>query len=579
MTNYTNYSNVAVDGIISSSSQGLMMGTVMTMPTATAAMNGCVVYYIGASTGTYLQNTWYRCKESDTPGIYEWEWLDIGGSGGTYRNMMTQVTLSASSWSENTQTVTVNGLRTTDIVVSSPVPSQVGTYQYCGIVQTANATNSITFTCDTVPSTDITVNVAMIATIPSGGPEIIVDSIPTQGSTNPVQSGGVYSALSGKQDTLTFDNSPTSGSDNPVKSGGVYTALGDKFDTASMITTSGSGASAGITSADPIAMKGWVNSSISTNTATFRGTFSVEGTGTYDLGLTITYDPSTGAVTGPSNSDIATTLASKMTTLSITPTNNDYVFVSWDYSADSGNIDKYDRFKYTDGTPGAWGYEFTLNNSSFTADQWAAINSGINTTKVGVYDGYANTIAGKQSQLQVTIDSTATDISTTVDDAPNSSNTTHLVTSAGVYSAINSVLPTIGSGDAGKVLAVNAGEDGYEYINNTEIKSIANRTELINWIKNGAKVGNILSFSQYSNGWSEGLLDAVLSVTSKSSTETRFSGQCRYKNSSGDYFVVSLRYVHSSDTFIVEYRSSVSGNTTVNDYVPPGTTFSGCTVR
>lgn len=266
-----------------------------------------------------------------------------------------------------------------------------------------------------------------------------VDAAPTQSSTNPVQSGGVYSALGGKQDTLTFDNSPTSGSDNPVKSGGVYSALGDKFDTASMITTTGSGASAGITSADPIAMKGWVNSSISTNTATFRGTFSVEGTGTYDLGLTITYDPNTGAVTGPSNSDIATALASKMTTLSITPTNNDYVFVSWDYSSDSGNIDKYDRFKFTAGTPGAWSYEFTLNNSSFTSDQWAAINSGINATKIGTYDGYANTISGKQGQLQVTIDSTATDISTTVDDAPNSSNTTHLVTSAGVYSAINTL--------------------------------------------------------------------------------------------------------------------------------------------
>ena len=31
---------------------------------------------------------------------------------------------------------------------------------------------------------------------------------------------------------------------------------------------------------------------------------------------------------------------------------------------------------------GYWEYEYTLNNSSFTADQWAAINSGINSTKV-----------------------------------------------------------------------------------------------------------------------------------------------------------------------------------------------------
>lgn len=57
------------------------------------------------------------------------------------------------------------------------------------------------------------------------------DAAPTQNSNKLVKSGGVYSALSGKQDNLTFDNAPTSGSDNPVKSGGVYTALATKQDT------------------------------------------------------------------------------------------------------------------------------------------------------------------------------------------------------------------------------------------------------------------------------------------------------------------------------------------------------------
>ena len=51
------------------------------------------------------------------------------------------------------------------------------------------------------------------------------DNSPTNGSSNPVKSGGVYTALAGKQNTLTFDNSPTNGSSNPVKSGGVYTAV------------------------------------------------------------------------------------------------------------------------------------------------------------------------------------------------------------------------------------------------------------------------------------------------------------------------------------------------------------------
>ena len=40
----------------------------------------------------------------------------------------------------------------------------------------------------------------------------------------------IDTALSGKQDTLTFDDSPTSGSDNPVKSGGIFAGLQRKAD-------------------------------------------------------------------------------------------------------------------------------------------------------------------------------------------------------------------------------------------------------------------------------------------------------------------------------------------------------------
>ena len=56
------------------------------------------------------------------------------------------------------------------------------------------------------------------------------DSAPTSGSTNPVTSGGVYTALAGKQDTLDFDSAPTEYSNNLVKSGVIYTALAGKAD-------------------------------------------------------------------------------------------------------------------------------------------------------------------------------------------------------------------------------------------------------------------------------------------------------------------------------------------------------------
>ena len=61
--------------------------------------------------------------------------------------------------------------------------------------------------------------------------ELTIDSAPTEDSTNPVESGGVYEALALKQDTLTIDSAPTESSTNPVESGGVYSALADKQDT------------------------------------------------------------------------------------------------------------------------------------------------------------------------------------------------------------------------------------------------------------------------------------------------------------------------------------------------------------
>lgn len=55
--------------------------------------------------------------------------------------------------------------------------------------------------------------------------DVDIDTAPTQNSENPITSGGVYTALQGKQDTLTFDSTPTQNSTNPATSGGIYAAL------------------------------------------------------------------------------------------------------------------------------------------------------------------------------------------------------------------------------------------------------------------------------------------------------------------------------------------------------------------
>ena len=59
--------------------------------------------------------------------------------------------------------------------------------------------------------------------------KLTFDDVPTQNSSKPVKSGGVYSELAKKQDNLTIDNSPTSGNTtHVVSSDGIYQALSEK---------------------------------------------------------------------------------------------------------------------------------------------------------------------------------------------------------------------------------------------------------------------------------------------------------------------------------------------------------------
>lgn len=116
-----------------------------------------------------------------------------------------------------------------------------------------------------------------------------------------------------------------------------------------------------------LADKAFVNSSVATATAEFQGTYDV----VEDLGLTAS------ATHAQIQNALLSAVASQQ------PDNNDYVFVS--IPAIGSASGKYERYKYN-GT--AWAYEFTLNNSSFTAAQWDSINSGITSGKVSSYDSH-----------------------------------------------------------------------------------------------------------------------------------------------------------------------------------------------
>ena len=74
------------------------------------------------------------------------------------------VTLPASSWSSNAQTVTVNGVladETAQLIQPMPAVASQAAYYAAGILCTNQAANSLTFTCQEAPSSDLTVYVVM----------------------------------------------------------------------------------------------------------------------------------------------------------------------------------------------------------------------------------------------------------------------------------------------------------------------------------------------------------------------------------------------------------------------------------
>lgn len=118
-----------------------------------------------------------------------------------------------------------------------------------------------------------------------------------------------------------------------------------------------------------LADKDFVNSSVATNTAYFIGTFNS---------------------------------VAELEAYSGTLTNNDYAFV---IGTDQQGNTVYNRYKYNADTQ-QWIYEYSLNNSSFTADQWAAVNSSATSAKIEQIEtnkqGLANHIADQNNPHAVT---------------------------------------------------------------------------------------------------------------------------------------------------------------------------------
>lgn len=88
--------------------------------------------------------------------------LTISAAGGGSTITTATASLTTSGWSSNTQSVTVTGVTASNTVIVSPAPASMTTWANAGVYCSAQAANSLTFTCTSTPAAAITVNVVII---------------------------------------------------------------------------------------------------------------------------------------------------------------------------------------------------------------------------------------------------------------------------------------------------------------------------------------------------------------------------------------------------------------------------------
>ena len=222
-----------------------------------------------------------------------------------------------------------------------------------------------------------------------------------------------------------------------------------------------------------LADKAFVNSSISTNTATFRGTYAVA-----DLGGDIT-----------DRAAVATNLKMKVTAVD----SEDYVFVELGASGDDAG--QYDRYKWN-GT--SWAYEYTLNNSSFTSAQWGAINSGVTAAAVKEHN---DDIDELQSQIKTAVTSVTTGNTT-------SAKTVLTLNRANGGTSSDVSLPVVSSTSSG-VMTSAVYNDIYDTINT----HIANKSNPHSVTKAQVGLGNADNTSDADKPISTATQDALDTIT------------------------------------------------------------------
>ena len=232
-----------------------------------------------------------------------------------------------------------------------------------------------------------------------------------------------YSDVGALPNTTTINDLTTEAQQNALNSGATSTNIGQIGTNTTNISNIQELIPNAATSNNQLADKDFVNSSISSNTANFIGTFnSVTALNAYAGTVTNNdYAFVVNSVITDNDSDWATFNALNAYDKTLL-TNFDYAWVVNGSNFDLYRFDilnqtwnlrvsntlkasvtlntAYNRYKATvSGSTVTWEFEYTLNNSSFTAAQWAAINSGATVNKIDQIDINTGLIQDIQTTL------------------------------------------------------------------------------------------------------------------------------------------------------------------------------------
>ena len=120
----------------------------------------CAIQIGGANSG-YSNSDANTVKIANSNGNYEMMSADgtIPHARLTNAVQSTTVTIATTDWSSNTASVTVSGLTATSVVWVAPDNASQSAYTTAGVYASAQATDTLTFTCSQTPASSLTVNI------------------------------------------------------------------------------------------------------------------------------------------------------------------------------------------------------------------------------------------------------------------------------------------------------------------------------------------------------------------------------------------------------------------------------------